>query len=146
LPIDVAEIVTSIGVDRIINGGDPDMIESVQAEFERQNARKVTSPGLTLAEKTQALSRFRNRFVWSLLYISLSIYFGLLIAVLEFPGVMSSSVYGELNLGLLVIILQFALTIATFWAYCAWAERAYDPKASELLLSAVAQSNGDPHE
>jgi uncharacterized membrane protein (DUF485 family) len=121
-------------------------IESVHAEFERQNAMKLRSSSLSLAEETQGLSRYRNRFVWSFLYVSLGIYFSLLIAVLEFPGVMSLSVYGELNLGLLAIVLQFALTIATFWGYCAWAERAYDPKALALFRSAVAQLQGDQHE
>jgi uncharacterized membrane protein (DUF485 family) len=121
-------------------------MESINAEFERQNVTKVRSSGLSLVEKTRALAKFRNRFVWSLLYTSLGIYFGLLIAVLEFPGAMSLSVYGELNLGLLAVVVQFALTIATFWGYCAWAERVYDPKASELLRSAFAQSNGDRHE
>ncbi|SAL22605.1 hypothetical protein AWB68_00916 [Caballeronia choica] len=121
-------------------------MESINAEFERQNAMKVRSSSLSLIEKTQALSRFRNRFVWSLLYASLGIYFGLLVAVLACPGVMSLRVYGELNLGLLAVVAQFALTIVTFWAYCAWAERAYDPKAAELLRSAIAQLNGDRHE
>ncbi|ACD16779.1 DUF485 domain-containing protein [Paraburkholderia phytofirmans] len=121
-------------------------MESINAEFERQNATKVRLSRLSLDEKTRALAKFRNRFVWSLLYTSLGIYFGLLIAVLEFPGAMSLSVYGELNLGLLAVVVQFALTIATFWAYCAWAERVYDPKAAELLRSAFAHSNGDRHE
>ncbi|PRX95801.1 DUF485 domain-containing protein [Paraburkholderia sp. BL25I1N1] len=121
-------------------------MESINAEFERQNVTKARSSGLSLVEKTRALAKFRNRFVWSLLYISLGIYFGLLIAVLEFPGAMSVSVYGELNLGLLAVVVQFALTIATFWGYCAWAERVYDPKAADLLKSAFAQSNGDRHE
>ncbi|MFB9125134.1 DUF485 domain-containing protein [Paraburkholderia dipogonis] len=121
-------------------------MESINAEFERQNVTKVRSSGLSLEEKTRALAKFRNRFVWSLLYASLGIYFGLLIAVLEFPGAMSLSVYGELNLGLLAVVVQFALTIATFWGYCAWAERVYDPKAAELLHSAFAQLNGDRHE
>jgi uncharacterized membrane protein (DUF485 family) len=121
-------------------------IKPVNAEFERQGVMNVRPSGLSLVEQTQRLSRFRNRFVWSLLYASLGIYFGLLIAVLEFPRVMSVPVYGELNLGLLAVVVQFALTIATFWAYCAWAERAYDPKASELLRSAMAQSKGDRDE
>jgi uncharacterized membrane protein (DUF485 family) len=121
-------------------------MESINAEFERQNAKRARYSSLSLVDKTQALAKLRNRFVWSLLYTSLGIYFGLLIAVLEFPGVMSLSVYGELNLGLLVVVIQFALTIATFWGYCAWAERAYDPKAADLLRSALAQSNGDGHE
>ncbi len=121
-------------------------IESVHAEFERQNAMKLSSSSPSLVEKTQRLSRYRNRFVWSLLYVSLGLYFGLLIAVLQFPSVMSVSVYGELNFGLLAIVLQFALTIGTFWIYCAWAEHAYDPKASVLLESAIAQSKGECHE
>jgi uncharacterized membrane protein (DUF485 family) len=121
-------------------------IKAVNAEFERHNAMKARPSDLSLVEQTRGLSKFRNRFVWSLLYVSLGIYFGLLIAVLEFPRVMSVAVYGELNLGLLAVVVQFALTIATFWAYCAWAERAYDPKAAELLRSAFAQSNGDRDE
>jgi uncharacterized membrane protein (DUF485 family) len=121
-------------------------MESINAEFERQNGTKVRSSGASLVEKTQALAKYRNHFVWSLLYTSLGIYFGLLIAVLEFPGAMSLSVYGELNLGLLAVAVQFALAIATFWGYCAWAEHAYDPKAAELLRSAFAQTEGDRHE
>jgi uncharacterized membrane protein (DUF485 family) len=121
-------------------------MESINAEFERQNGTKVRSSGASLVEKTQALAKYRSHFVWSLLYTSLGIYFGLLIAVLEFPGAMSISVYGELNLGLLAVVVQFALTIATFWGYCAWAERVYDPKATELLRSASAHTDGDRHE
>jgi uncharacterized membrane protein (DUF485 family) len=121
-------------------------MESINAEFERQKAKKIRSSSLSLVEQTQALAKQRNRFVWSLLYTSLGLYFGLLIAVLEFPGAMSLSVYGVLNLGLLVVVIQFALTIATFWGYCAWAERTYDPQAADLLRSALAQSNGDGHE
>ncbi|MFS8980273.1 MULTISPECIES: DUF485 domain-containing protein [Cupriavidus] len=121
-------------------------MESINAEFERQNVTKVGSSSPSLVERTQMLSRFRNRFVWSLLYASLGIYFGLLIVVLEFPDVMSLSVYGELNLGLLAVVVQFVLVTATFWGYCSWAERAYDPKASDLLRNAFAQSNGDRHE
>jgi len=121
-------------------------MESINAEFERQKAKKIRSSSRSLVEQTQALAKQRNRFVWSLLYTSLGLYFGLLIAVLEFPGVMSLSVYGVLNLGLLVVVIQFALTIATFWGYCAWAERTYDPQAADLLRSALAQSNGDGHE
>jgi uncharacterized membrane protein (DUF485 family) len=121
-------------------------MESINTEFERKNAKKRRSSGLAVAEQTQALVKVRNHFVWSLLYASLGVYFGLLIVVLEFPDVMSLSVYGELNLGLLVVVVQFALTIATFWGYCAWAERAYDPQAAELLRSALAQSNGNEHE
>jgi uncharacterized membrane protein (DUF485 family) len=121
-------------------------MESINAEFERQNVKRLGLSSLSVVERTQTLSRFRNRFVWSLLYASLGIYFGLLIVVLEFPDVMALSVYGELNLGLLAVIGQFVLVIATFWGYCFWAERAYDPKASELLRNAFAQSNGDGHE
>lgn len=121
-------------------------IETVGAEFERQNATRVRPSGLSLVEQTQQLSQFRNRFVWSLLYVALGIYFGLLIVVLEFPRLMSVSVYRELNLGLLAVVAQFVLAITTFWAYCAWAERVYDPKAAELLRNASAPSTGDQDE
>jgi uncharacterized membrane protein (DUF485 family) len=121
-------------------------MESVNAEFERQNAMKPNSSSSSLLEQTQELARTRNRFVWTLLYVSLGIYFALLVIVLEFPDVMSLSVYGEINLGLLAIVVQFALTIATFWGYCSWAERVYDPQASDLLRKALVTSNGDRHE
>lgn len=80
-----------------------------------------------------------------MLYASLAAYFGILIIVLGCSDVMYIPVYGEFNLGLLAVVFQFALVIATFWAYCAWAGRVYDPKASELLQSALGQQNGDRH-
>jgi uncharacterized membrane protein (DUF485 family) len=121
-------------------------MESINAEFERQKQRRIRSGSLSVAEQTQLLAKFRNRFVWSLLCASLALYSGLLIVVLEFPGVMSMSVYGELNLGLTVVVAQFALTIATFWGYCAWAERAYDPRSADLLCNASSPSSGASHE
>lgn len=120
-------------------------MESINAEFERQNTGQTGSSALSVSDKTLALSRLRNRFVWSMLYASLAAYFGILIIVLGCSDVMYIPVYGEFNLGLLAVVFQFALVIATFWAYCAWAGRVYDPKASELLQSALGQQNGDRH-
>ena len=111
-------------------------IELIDLEFQRLQALKEQSRAVSLGDLTQQLARQRNRFVWPLLVGSLAVYFGLLIAVLSLPGWMTTAIYGEMNLGLLAVCLQMALTIGTFWLYCAWAARRYDGGAAALLIAA----------
>ena len=58
---------------------------------------------------------------------------------------MATAIVGELNLGLLAVCTQLALTVATFWAYCAWAARRYDGKAAALLTAAQSATKGGHH-
>jgi len=111
-------------------------IELIDLEFRRLQALKEQPQPVSLGHMTQQLARQRNRFVWPLLIGSLAVYFGLLIAVLSLPGWMTTAIYGEMNLGLLAVCLQLALTIGTFWSYCAWAARRYDGGAAALLVAA----------
>ena len=110
-------------------------IELIDLEFRRLQALKEQPQPVSLGHMTQQLARQRNRFVWPLLIGSLAVYFGLLIAVLSLPGWMTTAIYGEMNLGLLAVCLQLALTIGTFWSYCAWAARRYDGGAAALLVA-----------
>jgi uncharacterized membrane protein (DUF485 family) len=117
-------------------------VESVNLEFERLQECPTRPLGAAMSMRTRTLAGHRNRFVWPLLAGSLGIYFALLIAVLSLPSVMALHLFGELNVGLLLVAIQFLLTIATFWCYCEWAARRYDDKASTLFDLADSDLEG----
>lgn len=111
-------------------------------EFARLEAARQHSSVASLSTLTSQLATRRNRFVWPLLFVSLSVYFALLISVLYLPSLMAITFYDDINIGLLAIFLQVVLAIATFWFYCAWAARIYDPAAAVLMRAAQSASEG----
>ena len=91
--------------------------------------------------RTRELARFRGRFVWSIFVASLSIYFGLLVVMLSMRDLMSVRLHGDVNLGLAAVCAQLLVTVATFWAYCAWASTHFDGRARELSDAASLAEN-----
>jgi len=111
-------------------------------EFARLEAARQHNSVASLSTLTSQLATHRNRFVWPLLFVSLGIYFALLISVLYLPSLMVITFYDDINVGLLAIFLQVVLTIGTFWFYCTWAARIYDPAAAALKRAAQSASEG----
>lgn len=105
-------------------------------EFERLDAARALPEPEDIIARTWDLARTRNRFVWPLLASSFAIYFGLLVLILAAPGAMGQSLYGDINLGLLVVCAQVLVTIITFWSYCVWAAARFDAQAESLRSSA----------
>ena len=52
--------------------------------------------------------------------------------MLSMRDLMSVRLHGDVNLGLVAVCAQLLVTIATFWAYCAWASAHFDGRAREL--------------
>ena len=61
--------------------------------------------------------------VWYFLYVLLSIFA---------PGFMSTKVFGNINIGLLMGLGQFVTTFAITLAYSRWAGRTLDPQADAV--------------
>lgn len=61
--------------------------------------------------------------VWYFLYVLLAAYA---------PAFMSTKVFGNVNIGLLLGLGQFVSTFAITMAYRSWANRKYDPQAEAL--------------
>jgi uncharacterized membrane protein (DUF485 family) len=79
-------------------------------------------------KQTRELTGYRSRFVWSLLSISLTLYFALLMLVLYFPALMTRSIAGAVSFGLIVVALQLLLTIVMFGVYFWWTVSRYDSR------------------
>lgn len=95
-----------------------------------------------LDEQARSLARLRSNFVWALLSSTLAIYFFLLVIVLWWPSIVSRSVFGSFNLGLMAVCVQLAVSVAGFWAYCSWAKVKFDPAAESLRVAAEAMDRG----
>ena len=94
---------------------EPTGYEEVQASDEFQELR----------------SRFR-RFVFPLTGLFLAWYF-LYVALSAYaPDFMSTKVFGRVNLGLIIGLLQFVSTFAITMTYARWADREFDPTADRL--------------
>ena len=78
------------------------------------------------AEFQELRSRFR-RFVFPLTGLFLAWYFLYVILSAYAPDFMSTKVFGRVNLGLIIGLLQFVSTFAITMAYARWADREFAP-------------------
>ena len=82
--------------------------------------------------------RFR-RFVFPMTALFLAWYFLYVLLSSFAVDFMSTKVFGEINIGLILGLLQFVSTFAITIAYVRWADREFDPTAERLR----AQIEGD---
>jgi uncharacterized membrane protein (DUF485 family) len=82
-------------------------------------------------EFTELRRRFR-RFVFPMTALFLVWYFMYVLAAAFAPGFMSTKVIGNINIGLIFGLLQFASTFAITMTYARWADRQFDPTAERL--------------
>jgi uncharacterized membrane protein (DUF485 family) len=75
--------------------------------------------------------RFR-RFVFPLTALFLAWYFLYVLLSSFAVGFMSTKVFGEINVGLILGLLQFVSTFVITIAYVRWADRHFDPAAEAL--------------
>jgi uncharacterized membrane protein (DUF485 family) len=75
--------------------------------------------------------RFR-RFVFPMTALFLAWYFLYVLLSSFAVGFMSTKVWGEINIGLILGLLQFVSTFAITIAYVRWADRNFDPHAEAL--------------
>jgi uncharacterized membrane protein (DUF485 family) len=75
--------------------------------------------------------RFR-KFVFPMTTLFLSWYFLYVVLAAFFPEFMSIKLWGNINIGLILGLLQFASTFAITMIYVRWAGRNFDTAAREL--------------
>jgi uncharacterized membrane protein (DUF485 family) len=82
-------------------------------------------------EFTQLRSRFR-RFVFPMTALFLAWYFLYVILAAFLPSFMSTTVVGNINVGLVLGLGQFVSTFVITTLYARWAGRSLDPAADRL--------------
>lgn len=80
----------------------------------------------------QDLRRRYRRWVLPVTAISLLWYFLYVILAAYATDFMSESVYGNINVGLVMGLLQFVTTFGVTWAYVRYADRVLDPRSSRI--------------
>lgn len=76
-------------------------------------------------------ARFR-RFVFPMTGLFLSWYFLYVLLAAFAPAFMSHKLVGNINIGLVLGLGQFASTFAITMIYARWADRQFDPTANKL--------------
>ncbi|HEU5000890.1 MAG TPA: DUF485 domain-containing protein [Lapillicoccus sp.] len=101
--------------------------------------REVATPdsGSRYAEVQQStefrdLRRRFRRFVFPMTALFLAWYFLYVLLSSFAVDFMSTKVWGEINVGLILGLLQFVSTFAITIAYVRWADRHFDPPAEAL--------------
>ncbi len=102
------------------------------------STRRTSGGGGTSYEEVQASdefaqlrSRFR-KFVFPVTGLFLAWYFLYVVLAAFAPDFMSTQVFGNVNLGLILGLLQFVSTFAITMIYARWADRQFDPTADRL--------------
>lgn len=100
-------------------------------------APRTGGPGISYGEVqsseefAQLRSRFR-RFVFPMTALFLTWYFLYAVLAVFASSFMSTKVIGNINIGLIFGLLQFASTFAITMIYARWADRQFDPTAESL--------------
>ena len=84
-------------------------------------------------------SRFR-KFVFPMTGLFLTWYFLYVLLSTYAPDFMSTKVFGNINIGLILGLGQFVSTFAITIIYVRWADRVFDPRAA-----ALAKTIGEDH-
>jgi len=82
-------------------------------------------------EFAELRSRFR-KFVFPVTALFLAWYFLYVILAAYARDFMSTKVFGNINVGLILGLLQFVSTFAITTVYARWADKQFDPTAEKL--------------
>lgn len=87
---------------------------------------------LASSAEFQQLRRRMRGFVFPMSALFLAWYLSYVLAAAYLPDLMSTRITGEINLGLVMGVAQFASTALITGAYLQYASRVLDPKVAEL--------------
>jgi len=92
------------------------------------------SQSVQIAESAEfiALKKTFRSFIFPMTALFLGWYFLYVLLAAFAPGFMSTKVFGNINIGLLLGLGQFVSTFAITMLYRSWADKKFDPKATEL--------------
>ena len=99
--------------------------------------RSGGSPGSSHAEVQDSpefveLKRSFRAFIFPMTGLFLGWYFLYVLLAAYAPGFMGTDVFGNINIGLLLGLGQFASTFAITMAYRSWADKKYDTEAARM--------------
>ena len=83
--------------------------------------------------------RFRG-FVFPCTAFFLIWYFAYVVLAAYFPAFMSTKVFANVNVGLILGLLQFVTTFGITIAYVRWADKVFDPRAEAIRERITAAS------
>ena len=101
------------------------------------DARTDHDPFVDLQESEEFAdlrSRFR-KFVFPMTALFLAWYFLYVLLSTYASGFMSTKVFGNVNIGLILGLGQFVSTFAITIIYIRWADREFDPRAAALATT-----------
>lgn len=101
------------------------------------DARTESDPFLDLQRSedfADLRSRFR-RFVFPMTALFLAWYFLYVLLSTYAPAFMSTKVFGNINVGLILGLGQFVSTFVITIIYVRWADREFDPRAAALATT-----------
>lgn len=103
----------------------------------KHDGRSGASPGSSHAEVQDSpefveLRRKFRSFIFPMTGLFLGWYFLYVLLAAFAPGFMSTPVFGNINIGLLLGLGQFVSTFAITMIYRSWADRKYDTEAARM--------------
>jgi len=106
------------------------------------DARSAPLTNFAEVEASEPFTRLKKRhrsFVWPLTIAFLVWYFAYVLLASYAPDFMSTKVWGNINLGLLLGLGQFVSTFAITTWYVSFANRQLDPLAAEIRADLEAR-------
>ena len=124
----------------LFTGDRPSGVQSHQPDhqFGRQSGRlpsAATCPDYPAIQASPGFTALRRRFRWFVFPMSFAFFAWYMTYVLLAAyahDFMSTKVFGEVNVGILLGLGQFASTALVTWLYLRYARRRLDPRAAEL--------------
>ena len=96
------------------------------------------------SERFQELKRRHRSIVFPLTAIFLAWYFLYVLLADYAHDFMSHKLWGNINVGLVMGLLQFVSTFAITMIYARWADRSFDPAAADLAERVLAHPGHNP--
>lgn len=97
----------------------------------------------------QELRKKQRRFTFPLTFAFLAWYVIYILTAIYAPGFMSIELWGNINMGIVMGVLQFVTTFIITWAYVKFANSQLEPRATaireELEAKAAANAAAQPN-
>jgi uncharacterized membrane protein (DUF485 family) len=107
-------------------------MSSAQVDPGGAPGRITSSMEVQASPEFEELRRTFRRWVFPMTGLFLAWYFLYVLLAAYAPGFMSTKVFGNINVGLLFGLGQFASTFAITMIYARWADKEFDPTAERL--------------
>ena len=108
-------------------------------------AAEIDFPAAQRSPEFQELRRAHRGFVFPLAVVFLVWYLLYVVLAMYAPGLFAIRVFGNVNLGVVLGLLQFLTTFAITGAYVAFANRKLDPRATAIREDLESRAGAGAH-